>query len=384
MLAQRQLRRLGAVNIEAIWHDAGQPDPRLIRSIPGGLLAGLLLASAIVAHVAVPWAVRPAPASTIAVVADLSSTPYDFAPSAMRENILERREAGLPVPNPGEFVLEQQTRQNTLELQQEKELVSTYFSEIQSRDSDIAKLNQTVQSDQANLAQLATELGLPKDRVAAAPAPAQKGVGAATPADLAALAAGPAPAAPALAPITSAKDLAGLVARYLSLPCPLPPGDPRCGEAIDHARGELARGHGLDTNKPDARPVLNIDVAQPFGPTDVALEPLEMVDGQMVHFHDGVDLAAAYDQPVMAAASGTVVFAGVAPSGALTIEIAHPGGLHTIYMHEEQLLVQPGQQVDKGQVLGLVGSTGMSTGPHVHFMVQDPSGKPIDPMPFIG
>ncbi|MBV8350100.1 MAG: M23 family metallopeptidase [Mycolicibacterium sp.] len=111
---------------------------------------------------------------------------------------------------------------------------------------------------------------------------------------------------------------------------------------------------------------------------------MQEVDGQMVHFHDGVDLPANEGEPVMAAASGTVVFADVIPSGAETIEIVHPGGYHTLYLHESQILVKAGDHVQKGQVIGLVGSTGNSTGPHVHFSVEDPSGKAIDPTPFIG
>jgi hypothetical protein len=319
----------------------------------------------------------------IAAARDLASTPYDSAPSPMRQRVLDRREAGLALTGSGQLVAQEQARQNALELQQEKELVRKYFSEIQTRDADIARLNQTVQADQANLVKLATELGLPKDRVAPAAPPVQKGIGVATPQDLAALGKARALAPAGGAVVRSVQDLSTLVGQYLNVWCPLPAGNPLCGQAVDHAREQLARGHGLDVNRPDASPILNIDVSQPFGPTDEALEPLQVVNGQLVHFHDGVDLAANYDEPVMAAAAGKVVFAGVAPSGALTVEIAHAGGLNTAYMHEDELLVQLGQSVEKGQIIGLVGSTGMSTGPHLHFMLKDPNGTPIDPLPFI-
>jgi murein DD-endopeptidase MepM/ murein hydrolase activator NlpD len=381
MLTIDQPRCPGAVHIQAIPVPAAVHRRRWLRAAPGGLMAALLLASAALAHTGGGFGKDTAPR---VAAASLSATPYDVAPSAMREQTLDRREAGIGLPGAGAYVLELQNRQNALEIQQEKELVARYFSEIQSRDSDIARLNQTVQTNQASLAQLAVQLGLPKDRLPETPPAEDKGVGAATPADLAAISHdGPAPAPAAIAPISSATDLANLVGRYLSLPCPLPSGDARCGQAVDHARAELARGHGLDSNRPDALPVLNMDVAQPFGPTNVDMEPVQDVNGQQFHFHDGVDLAAAYDEPVMAAASGTVVYADVAPSGAETIEIAHAGGIHTVYLHEEQMLVQVGQHVDKGQIIGLVGSTGMSTGPHVHFMIEDASGKPIDPMPYL-
>lgn len=354
----------------------------LVRAIPGLLLAALLSVSAGLVH-RLPDAAGAVSAPKIAVAKDLSDTPYDFAPSTTRQQVLDRREAGLPLPDEGALVLQEQAEANAAELEQERALVSKYFAEIQTRDSDIAKLKQTVDANQANLAKLAAQLGLPKDRIAPSAAPTQKGVGGPSAEDLAALINTTSPVAAAGAVVKSVQDLQALVSRYLNIWCPLPAGDARCGQAIDHARAQLAHGHGLDVNKPDASPVLNMDVAQPFGPTDLALEPLQEVNGQLVHFHDGVDLAAYYDEPVMAAAAGVVVFADVAPSGALTVEIAHAGGIHTVYMHEEQLLVTKGQPVEKGQIIGLVGATGMATGPHVHFMIKDPSGTPIDPLPFI-
>ncbi|GEM_PF-4205171 len=373
MLTYEHLRRFGGlhlnVNVSAL--SAG-----LSRALMGSLLLAGAMA---IHHLGGSRVLRP----KIAAATDLSSTPYDFAPSAMRQRVLDRREAGLPVPAPSELLVEEQRRQAALELQQEKELVRKYFGEILSRDSDIAKLRQAVQENQVNLAKLAAQLGLPEDRLAPPSPPPDKAVGGPTAQDILALVAGPAPKAGPLPVVSSAKDLQDLVSRYLNIWCPLPASDARCGQAINHARRQLARGHGLDVNKPDALPTLNLDVTQPFGPTNEVLEPLENVNGRLVHFHDGVDLAASYDEPVMAAAAGTVVFADITPSGALTVEIAHAGGWHTVYMHEEQLLVSPGQPVEKGQIIGLVGSSGNSTGPHLHFMIKDPSGQPVDPLPWI-
>jgi murein DD-endopeptidase MepM/ murein hydrolase activator NlpD len=102
--------------------------------------------------------------------------------------------------------------------------------------------------------------------------------------------------------------------------------------------------------------------------------------------HDGQDLAAATGTPVAAAAPGKVTFAGV--SGSLTsgfgrlVVVDHGGGTATFYGHLSAISVTAGQAVTAGQVIGAVGSTGGSTGPHLHFQV-DRAGTPIDPVGFM-
>jgi murein DD-endopeptidase MepM/ murein hydrolase activator NlpD len=362
----------GAVHVQRL--PAVRPAPTFVRLVPGVLLAVLLAISVVLVHA------TPARPPLVGVVTpsliDVLPPPDDVAPSPMRQQVQDRRSAGQPLPDAGVVELQEENQAQAVALEQQLKLSSKYFQEIQSRDADISKLNQ-------QLAALAAQLGLPKDRLAPPPPAGPKGVGGLLATDQAALPSASAAPAPSGRVVTSLSDLVALVKQYLSLPCPLPAGDPRCGQAVDHARAELARGHGLDANRPDAAPVLNVAVAQPFGPTDVDLEPLEPVNGELVHFHEGVDLAANYDEPVMAAASGTVVFAGTIPSGALTVEIAHAGGIHSLYLHEDQLLVQQGQQVQKGQIIGLVGATGMATGPHVHFQLQDAGGTLLDPMTYL-
>ncbi|HEX6513304.1 MAG TPA: M23 family metallopeptidase, partial [Chloroflexota bacterium] len=333
--------------------------------VPGALLSLLLAGGALAAHHAPHKQAIGARGFTPQILnVDLSSKPSDFAPSAMRQRVLDRRDAGQPLPDPALVELEEQNQAQQVQLAAEAQ-------QLQSREADIGKLTQALTSDSASLARVASTLGLPKDRLAAGPPVAQKGVGALLPADQSAITAGHTPAAAARPIISTPQQLEALVKQYIDLPCPLPAGDARCGRAVDHAKAELARGHGLDADRPDAAPVLAPAVNQPFGPTDVGLEPLEPVNGQLMHFHEGIDLAGNYDDPVLAAASGTVVFAGIIPSGALTVEIAHAGGLHTLYLHEDALLVQQGQHVQKGQVIGLVGTTGMATGPHLHFQIND-------------
>ncbi len=94
--------------------------------------------------------------------------------------------------------------------------------------------------------------------------------------------------------------------------------------------------------------------------------------------HTGVDVAAPTGTPIRAAAGGEVVFAGDRGGYGLTIEIDHGNGRTTRYAHQSALDVEVGQRVERGQVIGRVGSTGVSTGPHLHFEVRV-DGEPIDP-----
>lgn len=86
--------------------------------------------------------------------------------------------------------------------------------------------------------------------------------------------------------------------------------------------------------------------------------------------HGGVDIGAPTGAPIYAAAAGTVVISQWGPSYGNYIKIDHGNGYATLYAHASARLVQPGQWVSKGQVIAKVGSTGNSTGPHLHFEVQ--------------
>ena len=86
--------------------------------------------------------------------------------------------------------------------------------------------------------------------------------------------------------------------------------------------------------------------------------------------HTGIDLAAPYGSPIMAVDSGQVIWTGWDWSGlGWAVKINHGNYIATIYGHLERFIVKVGQSVTKGQVIGYEGSTGASTGPHVHFMV---------------
>lgn len=99
-------------------------------------------------------------------------------------------------------------------------------------------------------------------------------------------------------------------------------------------------------------------------------------------FHTGMDIAAVTGQAVRAALGGTVVEAGWRGGYGLCVVVDHGNGLQTLYAHNSQLEVEIGDQVDSGQLLALAGSTGYSTGPHLHFEILL-NGFPVNPLPWL-
>jgi murein DD-endopeptidase MepM/ murein hydrolase activator NlpD len=99
-------------------------------------------------------------------------------------------------------------------------------------------------------------------------------------------------------------------------------------------------------------------------------------------FHKGLDLAADYGTRVHAAAAGIVASAGWAGDYGIKVDIDHGNGYHTWYCHLSRTAVSPGQRVARGEPIGAVGSTGESTGPHLHYQVMH-AGVAIDPLPFL-
>ena len=101
-----------------------------------------------------------------------------------------------------------------------------------------------------------------------------------------------------------------------------------------------------------------------------------------VRTHNGIDLRGSTGTPIRAAGAGEVILAG--PRGAYgnTVVVDHGGGMATLNAHMSAVLVKSGQTVSAGQIVGLVGSSGMSTGPHLHFEVRI-DGTPVDPLPYL-
>lgn len=96
-------------------------------------------------------------------------------------------------------------------------------------------------------------------------------------------------------------------------------------------------------------------------------------------FHAGIDLAADSGDPIKAARDGHVLLSGAVQGYGNTVVLEHSDGSRTLYGHASKLLVKAGQQVKQGETIALVGTTGNSTGPHLHFEVIV-EGKPRDPL----
>ena len=122
-------------------------------------------------------------------------------------------------------------------------------------------------------------------------------------------------------------------------------------------------------------------ITQGFGPTSLTLEgPLVYQGKYYPHFHPGIDIADPIGTPVRAVAAGKVIFAGRNSSGAVVVEIEHLPNVISLYGHlEDPPAVKVGDIVVTGQVVGDVGVTGVTTGPHLHFAIYE-AGVPTDPL----
>lgn len=117
--------------------------------------------------------------------------------------------------------------------------------------------------------------------------------------------------------------------------------------------------------------------------------PITSTFGQRRHpildttrLHAGIDLGAGHGTPVHASAPGEVVWAGPRGGYGNTVIIDHHNALATLYAHQSSVAVSVGQTVEQGQVVGAVGSTGLSTGPHLHWEVRE-RGTPVDPLRYL-
>ncbi|CAM4464850.1 M23 family metallopeptidase [Paenibacillus macerans] len=99
-------------------------------------------------------------------------------------------------------------------------------------------------------------------------------------------------------------------------------------------------------------------------------------------FHAGIDIGGKLGDPVYAAGAGKVITTDKDSSHGRYIVIEHPGGLQSWYLHLNEIGVIEGDTVDKGQQIGKLGSSGRSTGPHLHFEIVK-AGKPVDPLPYL-
>ena len=128
--------------------------------------------------------------------------------------------------------------------------------------------------------------------------------------------------------------------------------------------------------RPTGRPVLGGYISSYFG------ERMDPFNGEEA-FHKGVDFASDAGSDVLSVAQGVVTWAGPREGYGVLVEVNHGNGYFTRYAHSSKVLVAVGDTVQRGQAIAVVGSTGRSTGPHVHFEVLK-DGQKINPISFIG
>lgn len=152
----------------------------------------------------------------------------------------------------------------------------------------------------------------------------------------------------------------------------------RQDKSYNEIAGFIKNKEQLLASTPAIQPVSNKDlnrVASGFG---YRIDPVY----KTVKFHGGLDFAAPQGTPIYATANGTVKVAGNLGNGyGNHVVVNHGYGYETLYGHMFRINVRPGRSVKRGEILGYVGSTGKSTGPHLHYEVHK-NGRPIDPVYF--
>ncbi len=144
--------------------------------------------------------------------------------------------------------------------------------------------------------------------------------------------------------------------------------------------GQIPTSAGHSTRYRFIWPEPQAHISQPFGPSSFWFEPPY---GGYPHFHTGIDLVEPFGSPVYAADDGVVALVGSSSSGyGNFVVIAHSGGLDTLYGHLSTALVKLGDRVTQGQPVGLEGSSGNSTGAHLHFELRI-NQRPVDPAPYL-
>ena len=150
-------------------------------------------------------------------------------------------------------------------------------------------------------------------------------------------------------------------------------------------------------SRPSANSLVSVPVRRAFGGQSVSIPSRMPVEGVRLtsdygmrnhpvlggrRAHKGVDLAGPVGTPILATADGEVSKAEWFSSYGLYVSIEHGGAIQTRYGHMSRLAVAAGQQVRKGQVIGYIGSTGRSTGPHLHYEVRV-AGQAVNPIPYM-
>jgi murein DD-endopeptidase MepM/ murein hydrolase activator NlpD len=147
---------------------------------------------------------------------------------------------------------------------------------------------------------------------------------------------------------------------------------PATSRVVNAPSARAVAAAGMSTGPVDLQMYVRGPIRSRFGPR---IDPIDKVP----RFHRGVDIAAPTGTPIGAASAGRVIFSGRDKGHGNMVAIEHPDGTITRYAHASQLLVKVGDYVESGQTVALVGSTGHSTGPHLHFEVIK-NGIFVDPL----
>ncbi len=144
---------------------------------------------------------------------------------------------------------------------------------------------------------------------------------------------------------------------------------------LQEAKKAVAEREWLSRTTPSLWPTVSRRVSSHYG---YRSDPFT----SQTTWHDGIDFAGPLNDPVVAAAEGKVVTAGWDAARGYNVVINHGNGFRTTYMHLNKLLVSEGDAVKKGERIGLLGSTGRSTGPHLHYTISR-NGVTVDPRPYL-
>lgn len=145
-------------------------------------------------------------------------------------------------------------------------------------------------------------------------------------------------------------------------------------ETVAQIKQYLANEKSQYNAIPRGWPVVG-DITSPFGPR---VDPINGKQG----FHTGMDIQANEGTPVRATADGVIIVAGPVGGNGNLVGIADGHGYQTFYAHNSKIIVTVGQVVKRGQIISYSGSTGHSTGPHVHYEVHK-DDKPVNPLPYV-
>ncbi len=145
--------------------------------------------------------------------------------------------------------------------------------------------------------------------------------------------------------------------------------------SLDEVAALVLRKQEMLASIPAIQPIPNEDLTQTAGGFGMRIHPIHKIP----KFHAGMDFTAKQGTPIYATGDGRVTFADYATNGyGRHVVIDHGFGYNTLYAHLSELKVRNGQKVKRGDVIGLVGNTGLSAGPHLHYEVHK-NGQPVDP-----